>query len=89
MKRAVAVFDEQLKRDAGPMVTYAIDRWWKKTDSAYRDACETLIGADCERDSLIWLLMFCDDACVFNCTPFSVPARSLDNRIRKISDCRD
>jgi hypothetical protein len=24
------------------MVAYVIDRWWKETESAYRDACETL-----------------------------------------------
>lgn len=89
MKRALAAFDEKLQGDAGPMVDYAIDRWWKESESAYRDACETLTAAGCERSSVIWLLMFCDDASVFNCPPFSVPARALDNRIKKIRECRD
>ena len=71
------------------MVAYAIDRWWKETESAYRDACETLTAEGCERNTLVWLLMLCDDACVFNGPPFSVPARSLDDRIRRIRDCRD
>lgn len=70
----LAACDEKLKREAGPIATYAIERWWEESDSAYRDACETLTQAGCERDPLVWLLMFCENACVFNGPPFSVSA---------------
>ena len=52
-------------------------------------ACETLTAEGCERNTLVWLLMSCDDACVFNGPPISLPARSLDDRISKIRDRRE
>ena len=92
MGRALAEYDVELKRDAGLRASYAIERWWKERDPAFRaaysNAWSRLIAAGCDHDALTWLLMFCDDIPIFNGAPFMVPRRLLDQQVEAFRKCR-
>jgi hypothetical protein len=92
MARALVTYDEELKRDAGPRASYAIERWWKERDPAFRpaysNAWSSLIEAGCDHDALTWRIMFCDDIAIFNSPPFGVPRQLLDEQVEIFRNCR-
>jgi hypothetical protein len=92
MAAAIARHDEDLILDAGPRASYAIERWWRERDPAFRPACsnalERLIAAGCDRDALIWRVMFCEDVGIFNAPPFALPNSAIDEQIEAFRKCR-